>query len=372
MDPKVSNLDEKNGILSMTISGLQHTLLNSIRRVITTDIPTFVFRAFPHDENKIRISINTCRHNNEIIKQRIGCIPIHISDAEFPYEDYQVEVDKKNDGSTIQFLTTEDFKIFNKNTKQYLTDASAHKFFPPNSLTGDYIIVARLMPKLSENLAGEHLKFEADIGVSTAKQDGMYNVASTCSFGGTIDPVKANAAWMIRKKELVAGKMKKEELEFEEKNWRLLEAKRHVIEDSHEFLLESVGVYDNMRLMDLGCGILIEKYKTFIENVKTNNKIIIEPNRDSTVPNEFMIKLLDEDYTLANPLVYYMYQTHFIGDKSITFVGFRKPHPHNNVGEIRLAFSEPTDASTAALYLTQAATKCAELYKKIQNNFSKL
>ena len=67
--------------------------------------------------------------------------------------------------------------------------------------------------------------------------------------------------------------MKKEELEFEEKNWRLLEAKRHVIEDSHEFLLESVGVYENMHLMDLGCGILIEKYKTFIENVKTNNKI---------------------------------------------------------------------------------------------------
>ena len=159
--------------------------------------------------------------------------------------------------------------------------------------------------------------------------------------------------------------------QFEEKNWRLLEAKRHVIEDSHEFLLESVGVYENMHLMDLGCGILIEKYKTFIENVKTNNKIIIEPNRDSTVPNEFMIKLLDEDYTLANPLVYYMYQKHYIDDKSITFVGFRKPHPHNNVGEIRLAFAEPTDASTAALYLTQAATKCAELYKNVQNNFSK-
>lgn len=372
MDPKVSNLEEKNGQLSMTISGLQHTLLNSIRRVIVADIPTFVFRTFPHNENKVRISVNTSRHNNEILKQRIGCVPIHNSDPDFPYEDYQVEVDKKNDGDVIQYLTTEDFKIFNKNTKQYLTDASAHKFFPPNSITGDYIIIARLMPKLSDNLVGEHIKFEADISVSTAKQDGMYNVSSTCSFGGTIDPVKSNAAWMEKKKQLVSSKMKKEEIEFEEKNWRLLEAKRHVVEDSHEFLVESVGVYENMRIMDLACGILIEKYKKFNENVRTNNDIIIEPNRESTIPNEFMIKLLDEDYTLCNPLVYYLYQKHFIDDKSITFVGFRKPHPHNNLGEIRMAFAEPTDASTVALYLTQAATKCAELYKKIQDNFSKL
>jgi DNA-directed RNA polymerase subunit L len=372
MDPKISNLEEKNGLLSMTVSGLQHTLLNSIRRVIVADIPTFVFRTFPHAENKVRISVNTTRHNNEILKQRLGCIPIHISDVDFPYGDYQIEVDKKNNTDIMQYLTTEDFKIFNKNTKQYLTDASVHKFFPASPITGDYILIARLMPKLSENLVGEHIKFEADISVSTAKQDGMYNVSSTCSFGCTVDPVKANSAWMERKKELVAGKMKKDELEFEEKNWRLLEAKRHVVENSHEFLLESVGVYENMRIMDLACGLLIEKFKTFIENVKTNNNIIIEPNRESTVPNEFIIKMLDEDYTLGNPLVYYMYQKHFVDDKSITFVGFRKPHPHNNLGEIRLAFSEPTDASTVALYLTQSATKCAELYKNVQDNFSKL
>ena len=372
MDPKISNLDEKNGVLSMTISGLQHGLLNSVRRVIVADIPTFVFRTFPHNENKVRIEVNTSRHNNEILKQRIGCIPFHISDAEFPYEDYQVEVNKKNESDVIQYLTTEDFKVFNKNTKQYLTDASVRKFFPANPISGDYIIVARLMPKLSENIAGEHIKFEADISVSTAKQDGMYNVACTCSYGGTVDPVKANAAWMIKKKELVANKMKKDEIEFEEKNWRLLEAKRHVIENSHDFLLESVGVYDNMRIMDLACGILIEKYKNFIENVRSNNNIIIEPNRESTIPNEFLIKLLDEDYTLANPLIYYMYEKHYVDDKSLTFCGFRKPHPHNNVGEIRLAFAEPTDASTVALYLTQSATKCAELYKNLQSNFSKL
>lgn len=372
MDPKISNLDEKNGVMSMTITGFQHTLLNSLRRVIVADIPTFVFRTFPHNENKVRIEINTTRHNNEILKQRFGCIPIHIDDLEFPYEDYQIEADKKNDSDTIQMLTTQDFKVFNKNTNQYLTETSARKFFPPNQITGDYIVIARLMPKLSDNLLGEHVKFEADISVSTANQDGMYNVVSTCSFGATVDAIKAGSAWTVRKKELVASKMTKDELEFEEKNWRLLEAKRHVVEHSHEFMLESVGVYENMRLMDLGCIILIEKFKAFVENINKNVKIKIEPNINSTVPNEYLITLFDEDYTLANPLIYYIYQTHFLGDKRITFCGFRKPHPHNNIGEIRLAFTEPVDASAVAGYLIHAALKCTEMYTKVQNNFSKI
>lgn len=372
MDPKISNLDEKNGVMTMTVSNLQHSLLNSIRRVVVADIPTFVFRTFPHNENQVSIDVNTCRHNNEILKQRLGCIPIHINDSDFPYEDYQVEVDKKNESDVIEYLTTEDFKIFNKKTNTYLTDTSVRKIFPANSITGDYILIARLMPKLSDNLAGEHVKFNANISVSTAKQDGMYNVACTCSYGGTVDGVKSNEAWTVKKKELIANKMKKEEIEFEEKNFRLLEAKRYTVENSHEFILESVGVYENMRIMDLACGILVEKYKIFIENVKTNNKVMIEPNKNSTVPNEFLITILDEDYTLGNPLIYYIYQKHYLDDKSVSFCGFRKPHPHNNIGEIRLAFAEPTDITTAALYLTNAATKCIELYKKIQDNFSKM
>jgi len=373
MNPKINNLDEKNGILTMTISGIQHSLLNSIRRIITSDIPCFVFRTFPHNENKVNIEINTSRHNNEILKQRIGCIPIHVDEFDFPYEDYQVEVDKYNDSDIIQYLTTEDFKIFNKNTKHYLTDISSRKFFPPNSFTKDYIMVARLMPKISENLLGEHIKFIADISVSTSRQDGMYNVASTCSFGGTLDVIRANTAWTERKNELLSKKTVKSEIEFEEKNWRLLEAKRFVVQDSFEFILESVGVYENMRIMDLACGIMIDKLKTFIENVKTSNNVMIELNRESTIPNEYLITLVNEDYTLANPIIYYLYQTHFLGDnKSVTFCGFRKPHPHVDRGEIRLAFVDKAEIATVVTYLTRSANSCIELYTTIKSNFSKL
>ncbi len=68
------------------------------------EIPCFVFRTFPHNENKVEMLINTSRHNNEILKQRLGCIPIHIDDMEFPYEDHRIEVNKKNDGKSLMFF----------------------------------------------------------------------------------------------------------------------------------------------------------------------------------------------------------------------------------------------------------------------------
>jgi DNA-directed RNA polymerase alpha subunit len=109
MDPTVKITSEENNVLSFTMSNINYSLANSLRRIILSDIPTLVFRTFPHKDCKVDIVVNTTRLNNEIIKQRIGCIPIHITDTDFPYEEYVVEVDKKNETDTIQLLTTADF-----------------------------------------------------------------------------------------------------------------------------------------------------------------------------------------------------------------------------------------------------------------------
>ena len=91
MNPKISDLEETSGYLTFNIENIDNCLINSLRRVILSDIPLLVFRSFPENENKIYIEKNTSRHNNEILKQRLGCIPIHIDDIDFPYEDYQIE-----------------------------------------------------------------------------------------------------------------------------------------------------------------------------------------------------------------------------------------------------------------------------------------
>ena len=131
MDPRFSNLIEKNGILNFKLEGINVSLANAVRRTLLTDIDTVVFRTFPHTENQADILVNTTRFNNEILKQRLGCIPIHIQDTSIPIEQYVVEVHKKNETDTIQYVTTADFKVKKngKNSKNEKSELNAKEKF---------------------------------------------------------------------------------------------------------------------------------------------------------------------------------------------------------------------------------------------------
>ena len=97
MLPVVQNISNKGDELKFTLSNVNVSIANSIRRTILSDIPTVVFKTAPYEENKANILVNTSRLNNEIIKQRLSCIPIHVPDImRFPLKDYLLEVNVEN------------------------------------------------------------------------------------------------------------------------------------------------------------------------------------------------------------------------------------------------------------------------------------
>ena len=189
MNPKVTNLTEQNNILTFTLSGLNVSLANAVRRTILSDIHTVVFRTSPYEENDAIIISNTSRLHNEGIKQRLSCIPIHITDLNMPLENYIMEVNVENITDTTIYVTTKDFKIKDVTTDKYLTETDTRDIFPPNDF-GDYIDFVRLRPKISNEIPGENLHLTCKMSIGTAKQDGMFNVVSTCSYGFTTDEVK--------------------------------------------------------------------------------------------------------------------------------------------------------------------------------------
>ena len=365
MEPIIKITSEENNTLLFTMTNINYSLANSLRRIALSDVPTLVFRTFPHNESKVDITINTTRLNNEIIKQRIGCIPIHITDTDFPYQDYVVEVDKKNDTDTIQLLTTADFKVKNVSTDKYLSNTAVKEIFPPDPITGGYIPITRLRPKLSENIEGEHIQFTGHFDIGTAKQDGMFNVVSTCAYGATLDSVKANDVWNDKKKELVKSGTTEEDIEFERTNWFLLDAKRIFVPDSFDFVVESVGVFSNFSIIYKACDVMIHKCKTFISMVEKGN-VPIEISENTTISNEYTITLKNEDYTLGNAITYFLYEKYYAGDKSVSFVGFRVPHPHIPNGVIRMAFEANTDTTMVSQYLTFAAEDVITTFTNIQ------
>lgn len=369
MEPNIKINNEENNNLSFTMTNINHSLANSLRRIILSDVPTLVFRTFPHNESKVDITTNTTRLNNEIIKQRLGCIPIHIDDVDFPYKEYVVEVDKQNDTDTIQLLTTEDFKIKNISTDKYLSQTAVKEIFPPDLITGDYISITRLRPKLSENIAGEHIQFTALFDFETAKHDGMYNIVSTCAYGASIDSVKANDVWNDKKKELLKTEISEEDIAFQKANWFLLDAKRITLPNSFDFIIETVGVFTNFRIVYKACDIMINKCNTFISMLE-NGEIDIEKTENTTISNEFTITLKNEDYTLGNTLNYFLYEKYYMGNKTLSFVGFSVPHPHIPNGIIRMGFENVTDDNDLVLqYLINSAQDVITTFTNIQNKF---
>jgi len=374
MEPKITITSEENNTLYFNLSNIPTSLANSLRRIILSEIPTVVFRTFPHAESKVDIISNTSRFNNEILKQRIGCIPIHINDTEFPIDEYSVELDVKNDTDATILVTTKDLKIKNITSDKYISESAVRNIFPPDSLTGDYIPICRLRPKLSDNLDGEQLQFTSTLDYGHAKEDGMYNVVSTCAYGATVDTITANDKWNDIQKELEKKGLSKEEIDFEKDNWFLLEAKRITIPNSYDFVIESVGVFTNFAIVFKACDIMIVKCKflmSLLEKLDNSpdSKIKIEANENSTISNEFIITLKDQDYTIGNALVYFLYEDYYVKNNSLSFVGFKVPHPHIPNGVIRMGFNTPETNTTVIQYLNTSFQKIIEIFSKIQKNF---
>ncbi len=108
MDPSVKNVEEENGILRFQLENTNVSIANALRRIILSEVPTIVFKTEPYAESKMNITKNNTRLNNEILKQRFSCIPIHITDTTFPVEDHEVELDIANNSGSIQLVTTKD------------------------------------------------------------------------------------------------------------------------------------------------------------------------------------------------------------------------------------------------------------------------
>jgi DNA-directed RNA polymerase subunit L len=368
MNPVVSNINESDApFLKFRISEIDASLANAIRRIMLSEIPVIVFRTAPHNKNRATYEINTSRMNNELIGQRLSCIPIYISDLDFPIENYQMEVDKKNNSDQIDYVTTRDFKIKDLNSGKYLGDSELNSIFPPNPLTGDYIDLMRLRPRISDEIEGEHLKLKCKFDIGTAKEDGAFNVVATCAYSATQDPIKARDAWAIKAAEMKKAGALKEAIDFAEKDWNLLDAKRYFVANSYDFLVESVGPMTNMDIVYKACIVMIKKLLDFKALMQTQEDLI--KVSESTIENSIDITIPKEGYTLGKVIEYILNTKHF--NKTLTYCGFRKPHPHIDLCIIRLAFKEPiTDMGKIVIYLIDAADDAVAIYKKISESFA--
>ena len=372
MATKIAQLKEEDGIMTFTISNIDISYINAIRRTILSDIRICVFKTTPYEENNATITFNTCRLNNEIVKQRLSCIPIVINciELENPLDtikDYLLVVDVENNTDTTMIVTTKDFKILNTTTNKYLEDGEVKKIFPPfippNGNGEYYIDFLRLRPKISDEIPGEKIKLTCKFTLGTSREDSMFNVTGTCSLGFTPDYEKMEEQLEIRKQKWKDEGKKEAEIIFESKNWKLLEGMRYVIKNSFDFIVGTVGIYDNDKIFMEACNILLAKMDNLKELI-TSDEVDIKRS-ENLLENCYDITLVNEDYTVGNILNYELYAIFYTDLKIIDYVGFKKFHPHDTDSILRISLIDKTKGIPAIK--TMVISVIDEALKKITN-----
>jgi DNA-directed RNA polymerase subunit L len=367
MMPRIEKLTENGDNLAFTLRDVNVSLANGLRRTILSDIPTVVFKTSPHDQNKASIIVNTTRLNNEILKQRLSCIPIHISDLKMPLQNYIMEANVENLTDTVMYMTTEDFKIKNLITNEYLSEKDRRSIFPPNALTGYYIDFVRLRPKISDEIPGEKLHLICEFSVGTAKEDGMFNVVSTCSYGFTQDEVHIEEILRKKAQEWKDKGMTKEDIGFETTNWRLLDAQRIVKKDSFDFQLQTLGIFTNQQIIRKACDGLVDKLDALNIAIDTD-ELKINPS-ENTMKNCYDVILENEDYTIGKVLEYFLHSKFYEGTKSLSFCGFKKAHPHDADSIIRIAYREELEKQAIKQNLKECIADAITVYTAIKDKF---
>lgn len=332
-----SLLDDSQNGLSFTLSNVDMSIANAIRRTILSDIDVVCILSDKYERNQVTIDVNTGRLHNEILKHRLSCIPIHFDgnkeDMELFCRDYMIKVDCRNDTNEMKIVTTEDFHVVNKLTGvEFSTN-----IFPPSKTTHRFIDFSRLRPKISETIAGEALKLSANFSISNAKDNSMYNVVSKCTYSNTIDSDRVSKKWKEMETEYRAKNLTNEEIEFEKKNFYILDGQRCFIENSFDFIIQGLDIFSNIKILKMSCETLIAKFNQLNEDLIVNNVPILRS--ETTMKNSFDIILVNEDYTIGKVLEYILYSK-FYTPKSPTlnFCGFKKFHPHDAKSTIRISF----------------------------------
>jgi DNA-directed RNA polymerase subunit L len=197
----------------------------------------------------------------------------------------------------------------------------------------------------------------------------MFNVVGTCSYGFTPDREEMVKQLSIRKDKWNTEGKTAAEIDFESKNWNLLEGLRYVKKQSFDFIVQTVGIFENKDIIIKACEILMHKLDTQ-KQLLDKDEMSIEP-ADSTLENCYDITLENEDYTVGTILNYEIYETFYKEHETLSYIGFKKMHPHDTHSLIRIAFNEATSGKSAVKdVLTTVITNAITQIDSIMQCFS--
>jgi len=368
--------------LSFNIRNVDVSVINGLRRACQANIQTLVFRGFPHNESNINIIKNTTKFNNEYLKHRLQCIPIHNRDItafDNIIKQSYISLNVKNTTMNKVFVTTNDFVFMDKKTRSEHKDSKEiiSQLFPVDRFTGDGILILILMPQYNTNEEENEINIELEFDIGTAKENSCWNVVCKSVFENIQDVDLVN-------QKIAEFESNPDNSDLDKEDFKILNVQRFYKPNEYKFTIESIGIYDNAQIIDMACKYIIDKMSLLVQEL--NDVVVIsEMDKVTQLKNEsfyslyldnnnrgfFVLKVSDDDYTLGKLIenhLYYMFKESGL----IEFVGFDKEHATKKEAFIYIKYTNFEDGKTMIRnHLGLVAKNVIETYSYIQREIYK-
>jgi DNA-directed RNA polymerase subunit L len=221
-------IPEKNSRRKFTL-GANVCIANALRRAILSDVPVVVMRTSPHENDDCTITKNNTRFTNELVKQQISGVPVHVraDDAEFLSD---AELVLSVDGDRV---STEDFRLRDRHTGEFAPDSVTRAVFPKN----EHGFFVDLMTE-----ANTKLDLTCGFSVGTAGENGMFVAANECGMRATPDTERIRVAEAEKRAEIAnrSPPLTEAAAKTEMVDWGHLQAPRITRPNSFEFTVRTV------------------------------------------------------------------------------------------------------------------------------------
>lgn len=345
MTVKFSNIAQKNEqTIEFDVSNIDVSIMNSIRRVLQSDIPSVALLFDVHEIKKadIKIRTNTSPMHNEFLAQRISLCPLHFTREEIKtYEKlrYKFLLKKKNTERNNVYVTTDDFEIYDEMQNEPVKKEFRDRIFPRDPITKDPIIITVLKPDLSNPNDGGEVDVEAFATVGTANDHTCYSPISCAVYYNLVDEEKAAEEEENARKayESNASDEKKDFIFNPLDRQRCYYKNEFGEPNQFHFKIETECALRPVDMFGDAIEILIKKCNRIIAGLKDKDEDIVK----IIVSDLIHIVIYKETHTIGNLLQALLYNTYVRDTKVLKYIGYNCPHPLQSLAVLKLAFASP-------------------------------
>ncbi len=371
-------LDERT--YAFTLSPIHVTYANTLRRLMLTGVETVAFRSdmtSTGSTTDVVVKRNDTPMTNEMLADRIGLIPIHVTEPLTWKDDkyvFTLKVAGTKDNTT--YVKSGDFKV-----KEILpneeepVNVDTEKFFPPNPITKDTCLIATLQP--GSGATQQFIEIEAKATKGTGREHARFSPVSQCSYEYTPDenPQRIEEmfqTWLnVAKK---AGGVEKGSERYNElrREFNTMQIKRcYKVDEKNEpysfdFTVETAGVLAVPYIVERACEVGENMCSRYVNIQRELPAEITVSSADARIIGyDFLIR--GHDHTLGNLLQTWLVQNHIEGSATpkVTYAGYSVPHPLRDEMVLRIGVEDGEEA-TARQALAEAAKGCVDMFQKLR------